>query len=131
MFRRPEDEANLRAAAEASMAAQEAEEAEAAAASDAVDAGTATPDQIKRVMRAKGHARIALQPKLDYLREQLAEYRTLPETVDELDEIGIFISVATLRRFLMEFLPTEYSEYLRITGRGMKKNRTTGQPPTQ
>lgn len=131
MFKRPEDEANLMAEVEASLAAQEAEETEAAAASDAVDAGTATPDQVQRVMRAKGHARIALQPKLDYLREQLAEYRTLPETVEELEEVGISISVATLRRCLMEFLPNEYAEYLRITGRGMKKNRTPGQPPHQ
>lgn len=130
MFKRPDDEANLLAAVQAAEAAAAAADTEAAAASEAVEVGMATQEQTKRVARSKGHARIALQPKLDYLRAQLADYQTLPDTVDELGEVGILVSVATLRRFLMEFLPDEYAEYLRITGRGMKKNRTASAAST-
>ncbi len=81
----------------------------------------------QRSARTKGHARIALRHKGPYLQECLRQLITLPRVVDELAEQGIDVSVASLRKFMIEFLPGDYAEYLQITGRGMKKNRA-GQP---
>ncbi len=77
----------------------------------------------QRMARKKGHARIALRLKGPYLQECLRQFITLPRIVEELAEQGIAVSVASLRKWLMEFLPDDYAEYLQITGRGRKKNR--------
>lgn len=80
--------------------------------------------------RTKGHARIALRAKGPYLQECLRQFITLPRIVDDLGEQGIDVSVASLRKWLMEFLADDYAEYLQITGRGRKKNRAGAVPET-
>ncbi|HCF2449045.1 TPA: hypothetical protein NIA45_006745 [Pseudomonas aeruginosa] len=77
----------------------------------------------QKMARSKGHARIALRNKGPYLEEALANFITLPRIVEDLAENGVLVSVASLRKWLMEFLPDQYAEYLQITGRGRKVNR--------
>ncbi len=82
-----------------------------------------------KAARKKGHARIALRGKEAFLREAMRLTLTLPTTIDLLAEEGIEVSVASLRKYLMEFLPDDYAEYLQATGRGQKKNRAGAVPP--
>ena len=79
--------------------------------------------QEQKMARTKGHARIALRNKGPYLKEALANFITLPRITEDLAEQGVVVSVASLRKWLMEFLPDQYAEYLKITGRGRKVNR--------
>ncbi|HHM8366105.1 TPA: hypothetical protein ACRMZW_004307 [Pseudomonas aeruginosa] len=79
--------------------------------------------QEQKMARTKGHARIALRHKGPYLEEALANFITLPRIAEDLAEQGVVVSVASLRKFLMEFLPDQYAEYLQVTGRGRKVNR--------
>lgn len=83
-----------------------------------------------KAARKKGHARIALRGKEAFLREAMRLTLTLPTTIDLLAEEGIEVSVASLRKYLMEFLPDDYAEYLQATGRGQKKNRAGAVPPS-
>lgn len=84
-----------------------------------------------KAARKKGHARIALRGKEAFLRESMRLTLTLPTTVDLLGEEGIDVSVASLRKYLMEFLPDDYAAYLQATGRGQKKNRAGATPQQQ
>ena len=84
----------------------------------------------QKMSRTKGHARIALRHKGPYLQECLRQFITLPRIESELAEQGIAVSVASLRKWMMEFLPDDYAQYLQITGRGRKKNRTAPEPTT-
>lgn len=79
--------------------------------------------QEQKMTRTKGHARIALRNKGPYLKQALANFITLPRITEDLAEQGVVVSVASLRKWLMEFLPDQYAEYLKITGRGRKVNR--------
>lgn len=79
--------------------------------------------QEQKMARTKGHARIALRNKGPYLQEALANFITLPRITEDLAEQGVVVSIASLRKWLMEFLPDHYAEYLKITGRGRKVNR--------
>lgn len=79
--------------------------------------------QEQKAARTKGHARIALRNKGPYLEEALANFITLPRIAEDLAEQGVVVSVASLRKWLMEFLPENYAEYLKVTGRGRKVNR--------
>lgn len=79
--------------------------------------------QEQKAARTKGHARIALRNKGPYLEEALANFITLPRITEDLAEQGVVVSVASLRKWLMEFLPDQYAEYLKVTGRGRKVNR--------
>lgn len=79
--------------------------------------------QEQKAARTKGHARIALRNKGPYLEEALANFITLPRITEDLAEQGVVVSVASLRKWLMEFLPDNYAEYLKVTGRGRKVNR--------
>lgn len=79
--------------------------------------------QEQKAARTKGHARIALRNKGPYLEEALVNFITLPRITEDLAEQGVVISVASLRKWLMEFLPHQYAEYLKVTGRGRKVNR--------
>lgn len=79
--------------------------------------------QEQTMARTKGHARIALRNKGPYLQEALVNCITLPRVTEDLAEQGVVVSVASLRKWLMEFLPDHYAEYLKVTGRGRKVNR--------
>ncbi len=84
------------------------------------------PARKQKVTNTKGHARIALRGQGAYLQERLRQFVTLPKISSDLAEQNIEVSVTALRKWMMEFLPNEYAEYLQITGRGRKKNRTGG-----
>lgn len=79
--------------------------------------------QEQKMARTKGHARLALAAKGPYLEVALENYITLPRITEALAEQGIAVSVASLRKWLMEFRPDHYADYLQATGRGQRKNR--------
>lgn len=87
--------------------------------------------QEQKMARTKGHARIALRNKGPYLQEALANFITLPRITKDLAEQGVVVSVASLRKWLMEFLPDHYADYLKITGRGRKVNRAGAVAPIE
>ncbi len=78
---------------------------------------------------AKGYARLVLNNHTQFLREALRQGVTLATIRDLLAQELVIVSVASLRRFLLSELRSEYVQYLQMTGRGLKKNRTTGNPP--
>lgn len=80
--------------------------------------------QEQQMARKKGHARIALRNKEPYLMDALSKFITLPRIAEDLAGKGVTVSVASLRKWLMEFLPEHYTEYLKATGRGRKANRS-------
>lgn len=79
--------------------------------------------QEQKMARTKGHARLALASKGPYLEAALENFITLPRITEALAEQGVVVSVASLRKWLMEFRPEHYAEYLQATGRGQRKNR--------
>ena len=79
--------------------------------------------QEQKMARTKGHARLALASKGPYLEAALENFITLPRITEALAEQGVVVSVASLRKWLMEFRPEHYAQYLQATGRGQRKNR--------
>jgi hypothetical protein len=84
----------------------------------------------------KGSARIALHGVRDVLVEWLEEFKTLPEMLESLKALDVYVSVASLHRYLKSEMQGEYGRYLKITGRGLCRNRSAGvsvegvRPPT-
>lgn len=77
-----------------------------------------------RAKSGKGSVRLALSQDLEYLREAMRLGLTLSETAQQIEASkGLSISVAGLRKILLELLPTEYAEYLTNTGRGYRRTR--------
>ena len=72
---------------------------------------------------SKGKARIALHSKRHYLVESLRDFKSLQEIRDCLVSEGVAISLSSLYRFLVNDMREEYENYLRITGRGLVRNR--------
>ncbi|EPQ6932364.1 hypothetical protein ACUVZD_000006 [Pseudomonas aeruginosa] len=85
--------------------------------------------QDQQLARKKGHARIALRHKEAYLKDALSKFITLPRIAEDLAENGVAVSVASIRKWLMEFMPEHYAEYLKATGRGQKVNRAGATDP--
>lgn len=73
----------------------------------------------------KGSARVALFATRELLVELLAEFRCLEEIRERLKGNGVVISHSSLYRFLISELPSEYANYLRVTGRGLVRSRGT------
>lgn len=73
---------------------------------------------------SKGKARIALHSKRHYLVESLRGFKSLQEIRDCLVSEGVAISLSSLYRFLVSDMREEYESYLRITGRGLVRNRS-------
>lgn len=71
----------------------------------------------------KGSARIALHGVRDMLVEWLEEFKTLPEMLESLRALDVYVSVASLHRYLKSEMQGEYGRYLKITGRGLCRNR--------
>lgn len=72
---------------------------------------------------SKGKARIALYSKRNYLVESLRDFKSLQEIRDCLVSEGVAISLSSLYRFLVNDMREEYENYLRVTGRGLVRNR--------
>ncbi len=72
---------------------------------------------------SKGKARIALHSKRNYLVESLRGFKSLQEIRDCLVSEGVAISLSSLYRFLVNDMREEYENYLRVTGRGLVRNR--------
>ena len=73
---------------------------------------------------SKGKARIALHSKRNYLVESLRDFKSLQEIRDCLVSEGVAISLSSLYRFLVNDMREEYENYLRVTGRGLIRNRS-------
>lgn len=73
---------------------------------------------------SKGQARIALHPKRDFLIESLRAFKSLQEINDCLARDGVAVSLSSLYRFLANDMKEEYAIYLRLTGRGLVRNRS-------
>jgi len=71
----------------------------------------------------KGMARIALHEWREVIFQSLREYRTLSELKVVLEGFGVFVSLSSIHRFLLSDLSDEYRCYLKITGRGLVRNR--------
>lgn len=74
----------------------------------------------------KGSARIALHGVRDVLVEWLDEFKTLPEMIESLKTVGVYVSLSSLHRYLKSEMQGEYGRYLKITGRGLCRNRGVG-----
>lgn len=71
----------------------------------------------------KGSARIALHGVRDVLVEWLEEFKTLPEMIESLKAVDVSVSLSSLHRYLKSEIQGEYGRYLKITGRGLCRNR--------
>lgn len=74
----------------------------------------------------KGSARIALHGVRNVLVEWLEEFKTLPEMLESLKAVDVYVSVSSLHRYLKTEMQGEYGRYLKITGRGLCRNRGAG-----
>ncbi len=74
----------------------------------------------------KGSARIALHGVRNVLVEWLEEFKTLPEMLESLKAVDVYVSVSSLHRYLKTEMQGEYGRYLKITGRGLCRNRGVG-----
>lgn len=73
---------------------------------------------------SKGQARIVLHSRRDFLSESLRDFKSLQEIRDCLVGDGVIVSLSSLYRFLANDMKEEYEVYLRITGRGLIRNRS-------
>lgn len=71
----------------------------------------------------KGSARIALYGVRDVLVVSLREFKTLPELMEVLQGMDVDVSLSSLHRYLKSELQEEYERYLKVTGRGLLRNR--------
>lgn len=71
----------------------------------------------------KGSARIALHGVKDVLVASLREFKTLPELIEVLQEMDVGVSLSSLHRYLKFEMREEYECYLKVTGRGLRRNR--------
>ncbi|WP_137823852.1 hypothetical protein [Pseudomonas sp. D(2018)] len=71
----------------------------------------------------KGSARIALYGVKDVLVVSLREFKTLPELIEVLQGMDVDVSLSSLHRYLKSELQEEYECYLKVTGRGLLRNR--------
>lgn len=73
---------------------------------------------------SKGKARIALHFRRNFLIESLRDFKSLQEIRDCLAGDGVTVSLSSLYRFLANDMKEEYEGYLRVTGRGLIRNRS-------
>ncbi len=73
----------------------------------------------------KGSARISLYGVRDVLVVSLLEFKTLTELIEVLQGMGVDVSLSSLHRYLKSELQEEYKYYLKVTGRGLLRNRAS------
>jgi len=79
--------------------------------------------QRNRKPGSKGYVRRCLSQRVRFLIAALKEGLTLSDIRDLLSKDSVFVSIASVRSFLMADLPDEYREYLKVNGRGRLKYR--------
>lgn len=86
----------------------------------------AEQEQLALAGNGKGSAKLKLQEHRENLGRMLEKGLPVPVIRDLLARVGTEVNVKSLFKFLREDMPTAYADYLAKTGRGSKKNRTTG-----
>lgn len=79
--------------------------------------------QRNRKPGSKGYVRRCLSQRVRFLVAALKEGLTLSDIRELLSKDSVFVSIASVRSFLMADLPDEYREYLKVNGRGRLKYR--------
>lgn len=75
--------------------------------------------------RGKGSAKVKLEKHRTDITTMLKKRLPVPIMRELLARVGTEVNIKSLFKYLREDMPSEYAEYLAITGRGKKENRNS------